>query len=90
VAAADQVRRAVELQPSLVAARHERARIAMAARDPRTAVEELRAAVAWEPADARTRFDLAVALAAAGDSGEAARELARARMLDPRLPAVLP
>jgi Flp pilus assembly protein TadD len=46
--------------------------------------------VAWEPGDAQTRYDLAAALKATGDAAGAARELAAARKLDPRLPAVLP
>jgi Flp pilus assembly protein TadD len=50
----------------------------------------LQSAVTWAPADARTRYELAAALKATGDAAGAARELARARTLDPRLPAVLP
>jgi len=73
-----------------VAARRERARLALATHDGATAVEELQSALAWAPADARTRYELAAALKATGDAAGAVRELARARTLDPRLPAVLP
>ncbi|HUG52277.1 MAG TPA: tetratricopeptide repeat protein [Vicinamibacteria bacterium] len=89
VAAVDQLSQAVERQPSLVAAHRERARLAAAAGDWPAALGALQAALAWEPENARTRYDLAVALEAAGAREDAARELAAARRIDPRLPDTL-
>jgi Tfp pilus assembly protein PilF len=60
--AVDQLRKAVELQPSLIDAHRERARIARASRDWATAAAELEAVLAWEPSDARARSDLAAAV----------------------------
>ena len=59
-----QVRKAVELRPSLVEARRELARLLAESRDWEAAVAELRAALAWEPDHARTQRDLAAALKA--------------------------
>jgi tetratricopeptide (TPR) repeat protein len=82
--AMDQLRKSVELQPGLVEAHRERARIARASREWLTAAAELQALLAWEPGDAGAHDDLAAALEASGDAQEAVRERAAARKLDPK------
>jgi Flp pilus assembly protein TadD len=61
-----QLRKAIELSPSLVEAHRALARLAAEAGDWPTAVSALKAALAWEPGHARTRADLAAALRASG------------------------
>jgi Flp pilus assembly protein TadD len=79
--AVDQLRKAVELRPSLVEAHRELARMARRSRDWATATSELEAVLAWEPRDVGTHDDLAEALKASGDGQGAARERAAARKL---------
>jgi Flp pilus assembly protein TadD len=74
VAAVDQLRKAVELQPSLVGAQRELARIALLSRDWATAAAALRAVLAWGERDPALHDDLALALEGLGEREEAARE----------------
>ena len=74
-----QLRRALELAPSLVSARRELGRLAAEAGDWKTAAAELRVVLAWDPDDAAAREALAGALDALGDATGAARERTAAR-----------
>jgi Flp pilus assembly protein TadD len=86
----DQLRKAVELQPGLVEAHRELARIARSSRDWVAAAAELQAVLAWEPGDAGAHDELAAALEASGDAQGAVRERAAARKLDPKRPVARP
>jgi regulator of sirC expression with transglutaminase-like and TPR domain len=78
----DQLRKAVELQPSLVEAHRELARAALQSKDWTAAASSSRALLAWQSGDAAAHRDLASALEGLGDREGAARERAAALRID--------
>ena len=82
VGASDQLRKSVELQPSLVEAHHDLSRLALQSKDWTAAATSLRALLAWRSGDASAHRDLAMALEGLGDRDGAASERATARRLD--------
>jgi Flp pilus assembly protein TadD len=77
-----QLRKAVELQPSLVEAQTELSVLALRSQDWATAASALTAVLSWGGGDAAVHRDLATALDGLGRRDEAAKERAEARKLE--------